>query len=390
METRSFVILAKNKSNVESQIEKLNKRARRLNLEEISISFGKAYMQTRLVTSNYVTQSKDYLVLPVEISGPFDVHYNGWEFVATIQHLPGGENLILRDLTDNQSIPQQYYTSDCNCEHCNVNRYRKDTYVLRHRGGIYKKVGSTCIKDFLGGNSPDNILNRATFVADIISFMEVCGENESTNGEPAYHIESFLANTAACIRQYGWISRTKANESGIAPTSQYVIDNINNMINVEITDEDVRIAKLAVEWAENISDLECENSDYLFNIRAIVRSGMVVNRAVGFAASIINSYRNFLDRNKVNTSVHVGILKKRETFSNLTLKKHFSFPSQWGMNHKFIFNDSDGNVLLWSTTSSQDLEEGKSYLIKGTVKEHTEYKNVKQTIITRCEVLGGY
>ena len=47
METRSFVIIASNQSSVEIQIEKLNKRARKLGLDEITYSWGKARIEER-------------------------------------------------------------------------------------------------------------------------------------------------------------------------------------------------------------------------------------------------------------------------------------------------------------------------------------------------------
>ena len=37
-----------------------------------------------------------------------------------------------------------------------------------------------------------------------------------------------------------------------------------------------------------------------------------------------------------------------------------------------------------------EYEVGQKYLIKGTVKSHNEYKNVKQTVITRCKVLDDF
>lgn len=59
------------------------------------------------------------------------------------------------------------------------------------------------------------------------------------------------------------------------------------------------------------------------------------------------------------------------------------------------FEDESGNVLVWKTTSPIAREVGDHYLdvnsgdmvtIKGTVKEHSEYKGVKQTVLTRCKI----
>ena len=35
-----------------------------------------------------------------------------------------------------------------------------------------------------------------------------------------------------------------------------------------------------------------------------------------------------------------------------------------------------------------EVEEGNSLKLKGTIKDHSEYNNQKQTVLTRCKVLA--
>ena len=52
-----------------------------------------------------------------------------------------------------------------------------------------------------------------------------------------------------------------------------------------------------------------------------------------------------------------------------------------------IFEDENGNQFCWNTTAIiWDIEEGSRVKLKGTIKEHKEYKNVKQTYLTRCKI----
>jgi len=378
METRSFIIFASNKSNVEAQLEKLNKRATKLGLDNVTCSWGKAYLE------------QDHLMIPVSVIGPLDVSFNGWKFIATLQHLPTGENII-RSISDEFEVPKQFRTAGSDCQHCNSKRYRKDTYLVRDTTtGVILQVGSTCIKDFLGGNSPDNILNRASFIAELVSYMEGCSGGGS--GERVYHIESFLAMTSACIRDHGWVSKKTAYENDSMSTAAWVANNFDPPIGFKdgstITEDDMALAASATEWVENISDEECESSDYLFNIRAIARSGMVGYRTFGFAASIIPAYNRNLEAKSVkNVSRHVGTIKKREVF-DLTLNRHFSYDSMYGTLHKYIFSDEDGNKLVWSTSTAHSMVEGKRYRVNGTVKDHTEYKGTPNTILARCKILS--
>lgn len=50
-----------------------------------------------------------------------------------------------------------------------------------------------------------------------------------------------------------------------------------------------------------------------------------------------------------------------------------------------LFIDEAGNEYSW-ITSSKRLEEGETYAIRGTVKEHKVYHNSKQTVLTRCVI----
>ena len=54
--------------------------------------------------------------------------------------------------------------------------------------------------------------------------------------------------------------------------------------------------------------------------------------------------------------------------------------------HVYTFRDDHGNALVWKTTSGTDAEAGTTVHLKGTIKEHTEYNEEKQTVLTRCRV----
>lgn len=83
----------------------------------------------------------------------------------------------------------------------------------------------------------------------------------------------------------------------------------------------------------------------------------------------------------------------------------YKFNRYGGTDHfTYIFEDEHGNTLVWKTTNilgmdvlTRDGKDGKYYqfdsvrkgdicTLKGTVKEHTEYKGTPQTILTRCKI----
>ena len=101
-------------------------------------------------------------------------------------------------------------------------------------------------------------------------------------------------------------------------------------------------------------------------------------------------------------SQHIGEIGERIEVE-VTLEKEFSFevPSfkGWGTDTKtiYIFADAAGNKFVWKSTAClwqnddddhmKPVCEGDTVKIKATVKDHTEYKDEKQTEIQRVKVI---
>lgn len=84
-------------------------------------------------------------------------------------------------------------------------------------------------------------------------------------------------------------------------------------------------------------------------------------------------------------SEYIGEIGDRDTFE-LTVKKAISLESFYGSSTMHIMEDKNGNTFVWNT-ASKTLEVNKTYRMKGTIKDHKEYRGVKQTILTRCTLL---
>ena len=84
------------------------------------------------------------------------------------------------------------------------------------------------------------------------------------------------------------------------------------------------------------------------------------------------------------TSRYIGKVGDRLEM-DVTCKKASVSQSIYGISYFYVFEDKEGNVYTWGT-SARSLDEGVKYHLKGTVKEHTTYRNVCQTALTRCKV----
>ena len=82
-------------------------------------------------------------------------------------------------------------------------------------------------------------------------------------------------------------------------------------------------------------------------------------------------------------SEYIGEIKERMRDMKVTLTAARSIDGFYGTSTIYTFNYNE-NVLVWITSSCQDIEVGEEVLLTGTVKAHDEYKGVKQTKMSRC------
>ena len=97
---------------------------------------------------------------------------------------------------------------------------------------------------------------------------------------------------------------------------------------------------------------------------------------------------------KKRISQYVGEVGKRiET--RVTYEYCAEYETKFGWVSIYGFKDENGNKLIWRTTSFPEaknkdgevitIHKGDTVTIRGTVKEHSEYRDEKQTSLTRCK-----
>lgn len=86
-----------------------------------------------------------------------------------------------------------------------------------------------------------------------------------------------------------------------------------------------------------------------------------------------------------STSEHLGKIGERLELT-LTVTNKKAKENDYGLQTIHFFKDENDNVLAWST-AAKSLEVGKTYVIRGTVKGYTTFRNIKTTWLTRCSVI---
>jgi hypothetical protein len=397
--TRTFTILAERLSSFGFALEGLNRRAKRLGVPALTCVAGKAYHEGKDLNTD---APETRFLVDVTVTGE-SPRLAGWTLIAVLQHLDG-ENLI-SNLTD-APVNTTYRTRGAFCDHCKTSRKRTDTFVLVQDkkessadgatcgGADFKdisskqiQVGRSCLKDFTGDDRVSAAANRASILAALNDLAEEGMEGGSMGVSRVLPLDSYLKIVVTTIRISGWVSRTKARDLGCRATADIALMGSAK----DSSTDDSAKAAAALSWAESLTDeqIDAASGDYLHNVRAVARAGMVSLKTAGIAASIPSAYdraqADALTKENAKASVYFGTIGKRETFT-LTLTKVFSFDSMYGTSFVYIFIDASGNIAVWKASSSQDVTTGKTYSVKGTVKEHSEYKGVKQTNLSRCKI----
>lgn len=392
------------------KIEKLNKKAAKLACEPITYSVKDIETITIQHGRNAGKVFKWAHILLIGESPVLE----GWRFIATLQHMQDVPDNIIRTISNEFDIPAQFRDRKI-CDHCQVNRYRRDTFLVQHiASGMLWQVGRSCLKDFLGHQDPHRVAQICELMVQLHSYTKALEdfdpedydfEKERVIGQPRYmlDLQAYLVHVSCAIRAHGWISKSKARESFDAiPTCETAYSLMMDLNNPHVPAEvkaklpkpigaDEIMADECIQWLEELDVRSRDEvlNDYLHNLRVIGSQGAIEMNMLGYAASIVMAYCK--EKGKLlpgqaalhnrKESRHLGEPGKREEFfMRLSAIKHLENSSL------LTFEDQNGNIAKWfcSNFAKLKINEGSWYLFKATVKDHGEFKGVKETRFNRC------
>lgn len=387
--TAKYEIPLVNLEGLETVIEKLNKRAKKLKCDPISFVKSDPFLKEASVEG----KKKKIAFVSVTISGQ-EPKLNGWSFDGIIEPTEEG-NLVrlLPGSTLTEEDIKPYYYGPQKCDQCKEKRNRKATYLVKHESGEVAQVGSTCLKDFTGHDSPHQAAKIAEWLAEI---DEACRESRHTNGgfgdgAGYWDLEEYLAWTSASIKRYGWISRKEAYSTPSYHQKMATADiALRAMLEQGTekdwgfapTEKDLKVAQKTIEWA---SSLEEENN-YLHSVHVVCKSEMITHKWIGLAASAVNRYHIEAKKKffaSLPESKHVGKIGETVTLSLLCYEarecKMIDKEKGEVTFYAFEFVDQKSGCRYTILNNASVFEQGKRYTIRAKVKGHDEYQGVKKT-----------
>lgn len=259
----------------------------------------------------------------------------------------------------------------------------------------YIQIGRSCLRDYLGHNAL-LFAEQAQYLIDLADISEGA-ESFGGNGGPIYEpLEVYLSFVAELIKLDGWMSRSKARQmdiewratSNVAYNHMYPPKDFERLFTWP-SEESKKEADAAIEWAANQEGEEV--SDYIHNIRTIARRMVCESRDMGLAASIVAAYHRHLKdlryaelrAKRAEIAKYVGNVGDRLTIK-VTVEYVTQCDSQWGVSHRHVMTDADGNMFVWFAHGTT-YAAGNELVLKGTVKKHSEWQGVKQNVLSRCE-----
>lgn len=367
---------------------------------------GEEYV--KMVDDNKVPFTTRFVLVDAEGTAQM----NGWQFVASIEHTPNG-NLIKKALTDIE-VPTRFWTSDTYCEHCNTRRMRKGTLLVRNEEtGEFKQVGHSCIRDYTCGMDADWAAFMAS-LTDVFAEEEAKGFGGLGSGFTAYFdVTEILQYTAEMVKAFGYKKRYDENGNYNPDNTAQAVEDfyayfhcgrlapkkaeaIREMVEEVSFDAESDYAKETAKSALNWLAEQDESSDYIHNLKVVVANEYIAENKFGILCSLIPCYNRAVEKvekqkkiDEENAKVakiaeYIGNVGDRLTIEVTECKCISSWDTDFGTTYLYKFSDSLGNVFMWRTGNYIDTE--KVTKVTGTIKEHSEYKGIKQNIITRCKV----
>jgi hypothetical protein len=361
--TRAFRIRVENLAALHDRIERIDRRARRLGTGPV-----------RLVDTGQREAGRAVVVLQGDTPC-----LRGWRIAAVVRHR--GADAEFRPVPGAPILPspaERWRTASC--DRCNVARNRKETFLLLHEGdGAVRQVGSSCMRDFLGGHDPERLCRQAEYL--LLAGAELSDADAGTaKTATTIELEAFTAHAARVIRRAGWIARASATEQTPSSGDQAEASLERG---APLEPADLRLARGTIAWARELLPLKPDPSAFELDLVAAVREPWITCRERGLICAAVMIRRRELARARAR-SRHQGRIGQELEVAGL-VEHVFDRPSaRWGTVHHAVLRDLQGNRYRWWSSRPLPVEENRAYRLSGRVTAHDEYRGERETVLTRC------
>ena len=396
-----YLIPIENMESFEKKIARIRRKAERAKVD---------FSYQRLEPVQKETDLPGITVECVPVTVKCKIHYENWIVIAVLDHHEAGNVIHLVEgewrPSAELALPSRFRTAKSFCEHCNTMRSRNKTVVIYNtQTKQFKQVGTTCLREYTGGIDAEAI---AAFEEAIKSPEEFLG----VSGSSKFFIETkdYLSAVVATMSLYGFMSKKKAAEineevrynknvkrvEATCTKAVHLMTNnekpnemSNKWHNIYKSKDTEAFVEDALEWIKSYN----EPNDFMENLRVICSGSHIKVSDVGFAACLMDLYKRHLEYEKTRKQKekdnemyrYYGEVGEKVTL-NGKLACVTSYSTQFGVMfiYKMIYNSA---IFVWKTSKYLGIDDsGAEVNLVGTIKEHSEFRGVKQNMLVRCKV----
>lgn len=353
---------------------------------------------------------EEYSVPFVEIeltAEPFGL--NGWIFIARLEHHDSGRVSIYTAPGQELPADERWQHAKSDCDHCNKQIFRSNTYVFKNESGEYKQVGSSCLKDFFK-TDPKQALRWFTYIRTILEDSEgdYTRDFMFRGSKDSIYTERYLQLVAVGIRKHGWVSKSASasyseKSGGFAHLTCTAVEAANAYftLNKEVIDEfkiegvDREVVKSALEWLNAEITPKKNKTNFEHNLSGACNAEFISWNEVGVVASLISCYSKAIEKNIARRKAQetdggfLGSVGERIKISGtVSMVKSLGF-GDFGERFLVKIITDNNNAIVWFGNGKAigELIIGEKVEAKATVKAHEMYNGLSQTVVTRFAIV---
>lgn len=383
------------------KVKKFNNKAKKLNLPLIEVKEVsrevREFKRKDEVLGSYIEYME---FVEVEFIGAIP-RVGGWAIHSKIEPAAQVEGNFV--YTNKGFEPREdLRTTKMVCQHCNINRFRSVVYLLENLDTKEQKlVGKSCLKDFLPETNIAEVLAYLQRFEDLSS-GEGSDDDEEYERAPreafVYPVDMLIAESLILIEKFGYMSKKAAQEKNERATDSEHYESTSSML-AESSEKtrkalypEEKIAEIfksgKVQLVLDYLNAQDSSKDFIYNVQLAIKQAVAPYKMFAFIAAGVNMYWKSVSEaaekvvsDKVNE--YIGVVGERIDFNDLRIVREYVSQGNYGSTYITTMEDPKGRSVVWFA-SKRVGDIGTVVNLKGTIREHKEFKDVKQTVITRA------
>lgn len=351
-----------------------------------------------------------------------------WDLLYTVSpanpNEPHGSEAIIKQnpLSDEEhEYPTHFHD---HCDHCNSGRRgRHKTMTFRHKEtGEVVSVGSTCVLEYTGID-PALVESLLEFKGKATTHDFATGSRGGQRTMGTYEFalrasmwlhanEGYTRGLGHSLFNYDLIKHPQTGQIGfgyrqLVPKAHIIAapaGGVSEPVGFGWLREDEAVAPEAISpsvftVAEAFMDY-ClglsGSSSFEHTVRNIFKSGVVSKKSAAMAGGALAGYLKHIQREARKTAEverkaarpagkHLGTVGERTDFGTATVVFVRRIEGYYGTTTLTKFLAGDDTLVWFRSGDKSDLKVGDTVSIMGTVKKHDQFKDEKQTVITRAK-----